>query len=137
MIDLKALKMSNSFRSLSPARVRCCGEVRLYGMTFLSSETDQCPPDPCMQLPNTTRLQDLIPLKPQWSRKRSSNETRQHVKRTLNSLQPTMLPIYQVLAYDSAFSKFYVYGFRAYREITVPLGTEIEIAERTTGGSTS
>ena len=48
-----------------------------------------------------------------------------------------MLLIYQVLAYDSAFSKFYVYGFRAYREITVPLGTEIEITERTTAGSTS
>ena len=45
-----------------------------------------------------------------------------------------MLTIYQALAYDRAFNDFKVYGYHAYREITVSLGTEIEIAERTTGG---
>ena len=48
-----------------------------------------------------------------------------------------MLSIYQVLAYDSAFNNVKVDGLRAYRVITVPLGTEIEITERTTGSSTS
>ena len=48
-----------------------------------------------------------------------------------------MLPVYHALAYDRAFNNFKFYGLRAYREITVPLGTEIEITERTTAGSTS
>ena len=104
-------------------------------MTFLSSETDQSPPDPCMQLPKATTI--LNTLLTAVVTTMFEHERRQHVKRTLNSVQPTMLPIYQVLACDSAFNNFKVYGLRAYREITVPLGTEIEITERTTAGSTS
>ena len=90
-------------------------------MTFLSSKTGQSPPGPCMQLPNTTTrlntLETTVVTKvfEQWNM--------QHVKSTLNSVQPTMLPICQVLAHDSSFNNFKVYGLLACREITFPLGT--------------
>ena len=59
--------------------------------------------------------------------KRWSNKKRQHVKSKVINVQPTIQPVYQVLAYESELNNFKVYGLRAHRETAVPLAAEMAI----------
>ena len=71
---------------------------------------DRSTPDPCMQLPNTTTR--LTTLEITVLTTTFEQRKKKHVRSTMNNVQPTMLPIYQILAYASAFNYFKVYmGF--------------------------